>query len=90
VLLQNFHDMRGFLVIVFTIIFAAAIMFFMLFATHPCVQDKACFNDMVDAYNFDDTAKGLTSFQSAVLTMFNAGVFGVFSVNGFDDTASPL
>ena len=37
-LLQNFHDMRGFLVIVFTIIFAAAIMFFMLFATHPCVQ----------------------------------------------------
>ena len=90
VLLQNFSDMGGFLVIVGTLIVAFAVVFYLLYATHPCVEDQsACFNDIINADDFDDTAKGLVSPQQALLTMFNAGLFGVFSVAGLDDTASP-
>ena len=61
VLQQNFSDMKGFLVIVCTLVVAAAVMFFLLFATHPCVRDAdACYNGIIDADDFDDTAKGLS------------------------------
>ena len=90
VLLQNFSDMKGFLVILCTLVVAASVMFFLLFATHPCVRDAdACHNDFMDDDDFDDTAKGLTSFPDALLTMYDVGIFGAFSVAGFEETAFP-
>ena len=90
VLIQNFSDMKGFLVILCTLVVAAAVMFLLLFATHPCVRDAdACFNGLIEADDFDDTAKGLSSFKDALLTMYDVGIFGAFSVAGFGDTAFP-
>ena len=58
VLLQNFSDMKGFLVILCTLVVAAAVMFLLLFATHPCVRDAdACYNGLIEADDFDEDAE---------------------------------
>lgn len=82
--------MSGFLVIVSTFIVFFAVAFRLLFSSHPCVSDEAnCFNEKIDADDFDDTARGLVSFPQALLTMFSMGLFGAYSVAGFGETASP-
>ena len=71
-LVQNVKDMAGFLVIVTTFIVFFAFAFLLLFSTHPCVRDEEeCFNDIIGADHFDDTAKGLASYPQSLLTIFN-------------------
>ena len=77
------------MVLVVTFVGFFALAFRLLYSNHPCVLDEtACFNDLIDADDFDDTAMGLTSFSQSLLTIFNMGLFGVYSVNGFHQTIS--
>ena len=78
VILQNMHDMRFFMVIVATFIVFFAVAFRVLYSSIE--MD----NEEVD----DDTTIGLDSFSDALLTMFNMGLFGAFSVGGFEGTAT--
>lgn len=68
----TYHPSTGFLVIVTTFIVFFAFAFLLLFSTHPCVRNEdECFNDIIGADDFDDTAKGLASYPQSLLTIFN-------------------
>ena len=80
--------MSGFIVVVATLVYFSAVAFLLLFANQVGDNDELA--DDMD----DDTALGLrksspvSRFFYALLTMFNMGILGNFSTEGFASSAN--